>query len=95
MQNRNKSSANDAPTVHTAKTPSALLLLERIPESQRLIASTCDDDLAVWTHGQVEDTVGMACQRDDLLHAWVFPDDDLVLTVAMCGDNFVAVFRPC
>jgi hypothetical protein len=77
-------SADHAPIVHTAEASSALLLLESVPETERLVTSTRDDDLAIGTHGKIEYTVGMAGQRDDLLHARVLPHDDLVLAVTVC-----------
>jgi len=36
----------------------------------------------------------MAGQRNDLLHAWILPDDDLVLTVSVGRDDLVAVLGP-
>lgn len=84
--------ANDAPAIHAAQASRSLLLFECVPEAERLIACAGDNDLAIRAHGQVENTVGVAGQRNDLLHTWVFPDNDLVLTVTMSRDNFVAIF---
>ncbi len=94
-QSRYNSSANHAPTVHATEASSALLLLERIPKAKRLIASTSNNDLSIWAHGQVEYTIRVTRQRDHLLHAWILPDNDLILAVTMRGDNFVAVLGPC
>ena len=79
-----ESSAYDTPIVHTTQSASALLLFEGIPEPERLIASTRDYYLAIGTHCKVKYTVCMPRQGYYLLHAGVLPDDDLILTVAMC-----------
>jgi len=86
--------SDDTPVVHVTKARGALLLLEGIPEAESLVTGAGDDDLAVGAHGEVEHSVGVAGQRDDLLHAGVLPDDDLVLAVTVCGDNLVAVLGP-
>jgi hypothetical protein len=87
--------ANHTPTVHAAEPTSAFLLLESVPETKRLITCASDNDLAIWTHGKVEHTVGVARQRHHLLHARVLPHDNLVLAVTMSRHNLVTVLRPC
>lgn len=78
-----RSSANDAPAVHATKAATSRLLLESVPEAKSLVASAGDDDFAVWTHGKIEDAVGVASQGDNLLHARILPDNDLVLAVTV------------
>jgi hypothetical protein len=86
---------NDTPFVHGVEAAIFLLLLEAIPEAKCFIASTSYNDLTVWAHGKVEHSIGVSGERNDLLHAGVLPDNDLVLGVAVCRDNFVAILRPC
>lgn len=75
--------ANYAPVVHVGQTGSTFFFLESVPEAECFVAGTSNDDLAVRAHGQIEYTVGVTRQRHDLLHAWVLPDNYLVLTVTM------------
>lgn len=87
-------SSDDAPAIHTAEPSCTLLLFKGVPESKRLVTSPCDYHLAVRTHCEVQHTVRMPGQRNDLLHARILPNDYLVLAVAVCRDNLVAVLRP-
>lgn len=34
----------------------------------------------------------MACQRRELLHRWVLPNDDSIVLKSMCGHQLVARF---
>lgn len=52
-------SSYDTPIVHATQSACTLLLLEGIPESKSLIASTRDYDLAIRTHCEIEHTVRM------------------------------------
>ena len=65
-----------------------------VPEAQGLVTGAGDDDAAVRARGEVEDTVGVAGEADDLRHGGVLPDDDLVLAEAVGRDDFVCVFGP-
>lgn len=85
---------NYTPAVHTAESTCALLLFESVPKTKSLVSSTCDYDLAIWAHCKVQHTVCMPCQRDNLLHTRVLPNNYLVLAVAMRRDNFIAVLGP-
>src|ERR1700710_971901 len=69
-------------------------LVEDFPETQGLITSARHHRLAVRAHGEVQDTEGVASQRNNLLHARVLPDDNLVLTVSVCADDLVRVLGP-
>lgn len=69
-------------------------LVEDFPKPQRLVSGSRDDRLAIRAHRQVEHTERMAGQGDDLLHAGIFPDHDLVLAVAVRANDLVRVFRP-
>lgn len=80
----NESSAYNTPVVHTTQSSRPLFLFKGVPEPERLIASARDYDLAIRTHCKVKYTVCMPRQGYHLLHAGVFPDNDLILTVAMC-----------
>ena len=63
-----------------------------VPESEGLIASACHDGAAVGTHGEVKDSVGVTYQGGNFVHCWIFPDIDLVVTVAMGADKLVQSF---
>jgi hypothetical protein len=69
----------------------ALFLRENVPEAKGLIASPCHNSLAVWAASKVEDTVGVAGQRGNLLHSRVLPHVNLILGVAMRTDEFIGV----
>ena len=76
---------------------------EHIPEAESLVSSACDNGVALRTHGQVEDPVGVARQCADLLHLGVLPDVYLVLRVPMgahylvqgLGEHEIAHLRSC
>jgi hypothetical protein len=86
--------ADDAPPIHGVEAARLLLLLETVPEAQSLVTSARDDDLAVGTHGEIENSIRMAGERDNLLHVGILPDDDLVLGVSVRRDNLIAVLGP-
>lgn len=91
---RRRHSTNASPSVHVREATGFLLFLERLPEAESLIAGTGDNDLAVGAHGEIEHTIRVARERDNLAHAGILPDDDLVLAVAVRRDNLIAVARP-
>lgn len=64
------------------------------PEPESLIAGARDHSTAIWAHGEIEYSVGVACETGDLRHGGVLPDDNLVLAVAMRRYYFVGVLRP-
>ena len=68
--------------------------LKAIPESQSLITSPSHNRPAVWTHREIEDPESVAGQACDLGHAGILPQDDLILTVAVRADDFIAVLGP-
>lgn len=68
---------------------SCAALVENLPESECFVACSCYDRLAVWAHGEVENTEGVTSQGHNLFHARVLPNDDLILAVPMCADNLV------
>lgn len=55
---------------------------------------SCYYCLAVRRHSQIKDSEGVACQRGQLAHRWVLPDNDLVLAVAMCAHDLVHILAP-
>ena len=67
------------------------LLLKGIPESKGLVTGTGDNDLAVRAHSQIEHTIRVSSQADNLLHARILPHDNLVLAEAMRAHKLVAV----
>lgn len=91
-----RASSNDTPLVHSiVEAPASLFFLKAIPEAKGLVSSAGNNSLTIWAHRQVEDSVSMASERNNLLHVGIFPDDDLILAVSVGRHNFVAVLRPC
>ena len=74
-------SANDTPFAHNAAPASLLSLPEYIPEPQRFVTSAGNDDGAIRTHAQVQYTVCMAGETHNLLHRWILPNVDSMLTI--------------
>lgn len=60
-------------------------LAEDVPEAQGLVSGACHDGLSVRGHGQVEHSVGVACEFRHLCEGGVLPHQDLVLGVAVCA----------
>ena len=71
-----------------------LLLPEHIPEPESFVPSARHDALSVRRHGQVENTVAVAGQLGHLGEAGIFPDQDLVLRVAVGRHQLTGVLRP-
>lgn len=68
-----------------------LLRWEHVPESQCLISCACDQRLAIRTCCQVQHSVGVSGQGCHSLHARVLPNVDLVLTIAVGGNELVHI----
>lgn len=65
-----------------------------LPETESLVTGTSHNGLTVRAHGEIQNTERVAGQGNNLLHARVLPDYDLVLTVAVGADDLVRVFGP-
>ena len=70
-----------------------LLLRERVPEPERLVASTGNNGLAFGTHREIQNTMRMSGERGDHVKRGILPDADLILRGSgrepMCGNNLV------
>lgn len=84
--------------IHTVKktqgTSLCLVLCKAIPEPKGLVTGTSDNDLTIRAHGEIQNPVSVTSEGDDLLHARVLPNDDLVLAVAVGGNDLVRVLGP-
>lgn len=89
-------SSDCAPIVHspTIDPASSFFLPECVPEPQRLVSRPSDDRFAGRAHGEVEDTVRVAREADDLCHARILPHHDLILGVAVRAHDLVGVLGP-
>ena len=67
---------------------------KNVPKAQRFVSGAGHDAFAVRTSCQVEHAVGVAGQLGHLGEWGVTPDEDLVLWVAVGGDELVGVLRP-
>ena len=56
-----------------------LLLREGVPEPESLVAGASHDGFSLWTHREVQNTMGVTSQRGDHVERWILPDADLVL----------------
>lgn len=65
-----------------------------VPKPQGLVAGASDNGLAVRAHGQIEHTVAVSGEFGQLGHHRILPDEDLILRVAVSGDELVGVFGP-
>jgi len=65
---------------------------KNVPEPQRLVAGAGNQGLAVGAGRQVQDTVGVACERRNLLHGGVAPNVDLVLAVSVSRYQLIYIF---
>lgn len=65
-----------------------------LPEPQCLVPGTRDYRGTVRTRTQIQDSVGVASQTDDLLHAGILPHHDLILAVTVRADDLVRVLAP-
>lgn len=65
-----------------------------VPKSQGLVSGASDNRFAVRADGQIEHTVAVSGEFGQLGHHWVLPDEDLILRVAVGGDELVGVFGP-
>jgi predicted small metal-binding protein len=66
---------------------------EDIPESESFISCTSDYSLAIRTHSQIKDPIGVSSKNCKFLIFWVVPDDNLVERVAVSAHKFVDIFR--
>lgn len=96
-KNFNTPLPNDIPLLdQTPLADSAVLVVatgfadiaKRVPEPEGFVACAGDNDTAVGTHAEVQYTVCVAGQTDDLRHGWVFPDVDGVLRETVRGHEF-------
>ena len=92
-------SSDHAPPLHPragsfAPNSIPLPLSEALPKTQGLVPGTSHNSLSVGTHRQVQYTISMSRQARYLGHAWVLPDDYLVLAVTVRGYKLIAIFRP-
>lgn len=67
---------------------------EAPPEAEGFVGRGRDNSLPVWGHGHVEDALGVAGEVSDLVHGRVVPDAELVLGVAMAGDDLLVLLVP-
>jgi hypothetical protein len=63
-------------------------LREDVPKPERFVAGAGDDCAAVWAHAEIQHTICVACERDNLRHARVFPDVDGMLGVSVRAHKF-------
>eukprot|EP00327_Prymnesium_parvum_P027875 CAMPEP_0195589588 /NCGR_PEP_ID=MMETSP0814-20130614/33711_1 /TAXON_ID=97485 /ORGANISM="Prymnesium parvum, Strain Texoma1" /LENGTH=203 /DNA_ID=CAMNT_0040728615 /DNA_START=317 /DNA_END=929 /DNA_ORIENTATION=+ len=77
-----------------AGVPFRLWAGENVPESKRLVSSSCHDSLSIRRHRKVQHAQCMPCKRSNLAHRGVAPHNDLVLRVAVSGHQLVDVLRP-
>ena len=75
--------SKSAERLHFTHSRALIASWKAVPETQSLVSRASDAHSAIWTHGQVENSVCVACERNNLRHAWVLPDHDLVLRVAV------------
>ena len=66
---------------------------EEVPESESLISSSGHYILSTRTHGEVKDSVRVACQGLHFLHGGIFPQDNLVEGVSMRAYDLVSCLR--
>ena len=68
---------------------------EDAPEAERFITGTGDDRFAIGRHGQIKHTIGMPRQLRHLSEARVFPDQNLILRVAVSAhlSNPISTFN--
>ena len=70
-----------------------LLLREGVPEPESLVACASHDGFSLWTHREVQNTMGVTSQRGDHVERWILPDANLVLRSgrgeSMGGYDFV------
>lgn len=80
---------NNPALAQTAANVAAFALLrEDVPEPERLVTGASDDRAAVGAHAEIQHTVSVSCERDDLRHARVFPDVDGMLGVTVSAHKF-------
>ena len=65
-----------------------------LPEPECFVTSTCDYCGSIGRHGQVQDSVGVTRQCNDLAKARIPPHHDLIQGVTVCAHDLVAVLRP-
>jgi len=81
-------SSNHAPFSHDPSTRGLLPFSEHIPESERLVARSGNNHRAVGAHAQVQHTICVTRETDDLVHGGVLPDVDRMLRVPVSRDEF-------
>lgn len=69
-------------------------LAEYVPESQRLVPSSCNDCFSVGAKCQIQNAIRMSSQFGDLCQRRIFPNQNLILRVTVCRDQFRWVFGP-
>ena len=98
MDQTTVSADKSAPVQPTLFPLAVLLSWECVPESKRLVASSCDDGFALGTHGEVENTVRVPCECSNHRKRGISPDADLVLgsraREPMGADQFMGCERP-
>lgn len=66
---------------------------KHIPEPKSLVAGACHECLSVGTASKVKDPKGVACERGQLFHGWVLPNEYLILRVPVSTYQLVDVLR--
>ncbi len=62
---------------------------EDIPEAEGLITCPSDDSGSIWTHGEVEYSVGVSGEGGHLIHIGVLPNIDLIVGVPVGRDDLI------
>eukprot|EP00878_Enallax_costatus_P015068 GHUV01015778.1.p2 GENE.GHUV01015778.1~~GHUV01015778.1.p2 ORF type:complete len:116 (-),score=26.70 GHUV01015778.1:208-555(-) len=69
-------------------------LTKHLPEAQGLVSTGCDHAASIRGDGHVQDTLSVASELRSLYKAWVAPQAELVLAVAMAGQDLTLMAAP-
>lgn len=67
---------------------------EDVPEPECFVTLSCSGHnvRATGRHAEVQDSLAVSFECGNLLHCWVFPDNDLVLWKPVGWNNFIGCF---